>query len=183
MSLNSSASTRTCFSKATLPELPERVYQRMQSIFPGEPLPSQLVFQISAANVLSPQTSHPWWFKTDYQLATVEASSLIPCINKNSFVGHYQVETAMPRILGDPEITDSFIQSHRQIHRTPSYEIHYSQTLFAPDICGDRLYFQNAPKNHVEIVIPGRFIDDEELFDLLGSLGLCGIRRLVERLS
>lgn len=184
MNPNSSVSMKTCLSKAVLLNVPDDHMRLLQSIYPADPVPSRVTFQVSHVNVISPQTGHPWYIEMEHDMKNMRAYSLVPVQeNTNRYVHHYREISELPRLLHDPEFSDAWITSHHRVHQTPRYEIHFSQNLYCPTSYGDRLYFPSEPRNQVEVLIPGRFIEDQEFFHLLRSLGELEIRRLSEHRS
>jgi hypothetical protein len=45
--------------------------------------------------------------------------------------------------------------------------IHFSQTFFHPKRSHDKLYFDQPPQSRMEVLVPGRFIGDREIFQIL----------------
>jgi hypothetical protein len=131
-------------------------------------LPSTVTFMVHPADVHSPQTGYSWYVETDHEMKELCIYSLIPQKNDNQFVSHYRVESRRPRFIGDFKFTDAWVTTnHRMMTIDNGTEIHFSQTLFSPERADDKLYFNRPPHRRMEIVVPGRFIEDRELCSLL----------------
>lgn len=165
MNLFHSVSTSSNLSRAILPLVPESAFQVQ-----GEPLPSTLTFMVNAQSVHSPQTGYPWFVETDHQMGRMAFYSLIPQKTDNQYVSHYRVESRRPRFLGNFEFIDAWLTTNHRVLMKNDTEIHFSQTLFHPEKADDKLYFPNVPKNRIEIIVPGRFIEDREIWGLLGEI-------------
>ena len=144
-------------TKAVIPMAPE-------SLRPlhGTPLPSTITFMVNAADVYSPQTSHPWFVEMDHEMNSLDIYSLIPQKSDNLYAVHYSVEKRRPRFNGEFKFMDAWLTTNHIV----SDNIHWSQTFFHPERANDKLYFNRPPHSRMEIVVEG-FIGDREIFQLL----------------
>lgn len=139
--------------------VPESVFSAYRET---TPLESTVTFMVNAAEVYSPQTSHPWFIETNHEMSEPMVYSLIPQKSDNKFVTHYQVNRRRPRLNKDFKFMDAWLTTNHR-HNGPLF---FSQTFFNPDRANDKIYFHREPKNRLEIVVPG-FIEDREIFQLL----------------
>lgn len=102
----------------------------------------------------------------DHEMGNTKAYSLVPQKNDSQFVSHYRVEKRTPRFVAW-RFTDCWVTTHHRMQQVGDAEIHFSQTFFNPERAYDKLYFSRGAKHRIEIIVPGRFIEDREIYDLL----------------
>lgn len=155
-------------SRAIIPLVPESIFGKP---WPTMSVKSTTTFVVSPGMVASPQTHHPWFIEMDHEMGSLQFYSLVPQKNNtNQYVAHYEVETRRPRFLGSVEFTDAWMTTHHKYFQVNDAEIHLSQTLFSPRKADDKLYFDTPPMHRLEVVVPHRFIEDRELWSLLGTV-------------
>ena len=154
----------SCLSKAVLPLVPDLLFHVQRNTVA---LPTTVTFVVSPEAVFSPQTGYPWLIESDQSLLTLSIQSLVPQPSDNKYVKHYCVESRRPRFLGDSHFTDAWLTTNHRVLYLNDSEIHFSQTIFHPEKADDKLYFDQPPKNRIEVIVPGRFIEDRELWDIL----------------
>lgn len=142
-------------------------------------LPSSVTFVVNAGAVHSPQTGAPWYVEMDHQMGHMQMYSLVPQKNNNQYVSHYNIESRMPRFVGKFSFMDAWVTTHHRVFEVGDAEIHSAQVLYHPERADDKIYFDRAPHHRIEIVIPGRFVDDREVLDVLEE---CQIQPLLQRL-
>lgn len=163
------------------------MWHQLQVLYPTEHLPSRITFQVGATHVLTPQTNHNWYFEMDHEMGGLEHYSLVPEESKTEFVSHYHVVNERPRLIGDPQFSDAWITTHHGVHTTPAgLELHFSRTLFNPVRTprDEEWCFTRQPKTRLEVVAPGRFIEDREVLEALAVSGVATeseIRSLLQR--
>ena len=164
-----------------IPIVPESVFGATRET---EKLPSHVTFVVNPSAVFSPQTHHPWLIEMDHEMGSLATYSLIPQKSANQYVAHYQVEARRPRLVGNFQFTDAWLTTHHECFLVGDAEVHLSQTFFLPERADDKLYFGHPPMHRMEIVVPGRFIEDRELWSVLGEVvpKEYEIRSLVQRL-
>lgn len=147
-------------SVAVIPMVPESVFcaHREASSFP-----STITFMVNAAEVYSPQTGHPWFVEMDHEMGSPSFYSLVPQKSDNLYVAHYRVETRRPRLNGDFKFMDAWLTTNH----TVCGHVHFSRTFFNPERANDKLYFNREPKPRIEVIVPGQFIGDREIFQIL----------------
>lgn len=106
----------------------------------------------------------------DHDMGDLSMYSLIPQKSDNQFVAHYRVESRRPRFIGDFNFTDAWVTTHHRLLKKNDTEIHFSQTLFSPERANDKIYFNRPPKNRMEIIVPGRLIEDREIWEILDGV-------------
>lgn len=166
MSPSRSVSTSKCLSKAVIPVVPESVFSKP---WPTTRVASHITFTVNPGLVASPQTHHPWFIEMDHEMGNLSFYSLIPQKN-NAYVAHYEVDSRRPRFLGSVDFMDVWMTTHHEYFMLYDAEIHLSQTLFSPRKADDKLYFDRPPMRRMEIIVPDRFIEDRELWSLLGEV-------------
>lgn len=171
-----SVSMNSCMSRIVIPDAILPVHQETA------PLPTTITFLVNPQSVHSPQTGHPWYIETDHEMKNVSTFSLIPQKSSNQYVAHYRVESRRPRFLVDFQFMDAWLTTNRKVLTTASAEVYFSQTLFYPERADDKLYFQGGAKHRIEVLVPGRFIEDREGWRILEELfpGEYRIRELVQ---
>jgi hypothetical protein len=169
-------------SRAVIPAVPESIFAQVRESIP---IQSHITFTVSPGIVVAPQTHHSWFIEMDHEMGSMRTYSLIPQKNNdNQYVAHYKVETSRPRFLGPVEFTDAWMTTHHQVIHVNDAEIHFSQSLFSPVKADDKLYFNRPPMHRVEVLVPNRFIEDRELWQILSPVfgKEYEIRSLVQRL-
>jgi hypothetical protein len=136
----------------------------------SEFLPSTVTFLVNPGDVHSPQTGHHWYVEMNHDMGNISLYSLIPQKTDNQYVAHYRVESRRPRFIGDFNYTDAWVTTHHKILQKNDAEIHFSQTLFSPDRANDKIYFSRPPKNRIEVIVPNRFIEDREIWEILDGV-------------
>ena len=132
---------------------------------------SHTTFTVNPGIVASPQTNHPWFIEMDHEMGNLSFYSLIPQKNNaNQYVAHYEIESRRPRFIGSVDFMDVWMTTHHRYFMVRDAEIHLSQTLFSPLKADDKLYFDRPPMRRMEIIVPNRFIEDRELWSLLGEV-------------
>ena len=156
MSPSYSASTRSSLSRIVIPNslLPITLEAKL--------LPTTITFVVNPQSVHSPQTGHSWYIEADHEMKNMSLFSLIPKKSDNQYVAHYEVESRRPRFLVDFQFMDAWLTTNHKVYSTNNIEIHQSQTFFYPERADDKMYFQGDPKHRIEILVPGRFIEDRE---------------------
>jgi hypothetical protein len=155
-------------SRAVIPAVPESVFSKP---WPSTQVASHTTFVVSPGQIAGPQTHHPWFIEMDHEMGNLSFYSLLPQKNNaNQYVAHYGIESRRPRLLGPVEFTDAWITTHHHFFVVGDAEIHLSQTLFSPVKADDKLYFPHPPMRRMEVIVRDRFIEDRELWDVLGSL-------------
>lgn len=132
---------------------------------------SHITFKVNPGMVAAPQTHYPWFIEMDHEMGNPLFYSLIPQKNNaNQYVAHYEVESRRPRFIGSVEFTDAFLTTHHRVFNVNDAEIHLSQVFYSPLKADDKLYFDRPPMHRMEVVVPNRFIEDRELFEILDPI-------------
>lgn len=168
MSPSHSVSTSKCLSRAVIPVVPESIFSKQRAT---TRVASHITFTVNPGMVASPQTQHPWFIEMDHEMGNLFFYSLVPQKNNaNQYVAHYEVYSRRPRFVGSVDFIDVWMTTHHEYFTIHDAEIHLSQTLFSPLKADDKLYFNRPAMHRMEIIVPDRFIEDRELWDILGGV-------------
>lgn len=171
---------RRCLSRAVIPVVPELFLTE------ATPVPSYLTFMVNPSVVQSPQTGYSWYVEMDHEMGGVHSYSLVPANeNPNEFVGHYFVESRMPRFLGKFEFSDCWLTSKCRLYEIDDFQFYLADVFFHPEKADDKVYFDQPPVRRMEVLVPGRFIEDRELLCCLDPIlpRGCEIENLLQRRS